>query len=257
MTKSKLGLPPEYRKHPEYFDAFNINEGTDAKNAVIERLLKEQKVKSVLDITCGTGSQLFYLLKTGYQVTGSDFSPALLDIARKKAVQASVDVTFIDGDMRSLRVGKFDAVISIFNAVGHLTRAGFEKAMRNIHRNLEEGGVYIFDILNLQALTDEVVADFSYHIHAKHEDSQLHGVQCSMVDKARGRLISYNYDIMQKGAGMPTHSRSKCELQIYTAAELQEMLKRNGFEVLAHYDMDGSKFVLDKSLSILTVARKM
>lgn len=257
MAQSKLGLPPEYRKHPEYFDAFNMNEGTDAKNAVIERLLKEQKVKTVLDMTCGTGSQVFYLLKHGYQVTGSDFSPALLDIARKKAEQVGSDVSFIDGDIRVLKVGKFDAVISIFNAVGHLTRAGFEKAMRNIHRNLNSGGVYVFDILNLQALTDEVVADFSYHIHAKHKDSQLHGVQCSMVDKARGRLLSYNYDIMQKGAGMPTHSRSKCELQIYTAAELQSMLKRNGFEVLEHYDMDGAKFIPDKSLSILTVARKV
>lgn len=31
---------------PEYFDAHNINEQTEAKNALIEKLLKEQKVKS-------------------------------------------------------------------------------------------------------------------------------------------------------------------------------------------------------------------
>jgi len=257
MSKTKLGLPPEYQKHPEYFDAFNISADTEVKNAVIEKLLKEQKVKTVLDMTCGTGSQVFHLIKKGYKVTGTDFSPALLKIARQKAKKAKIDVKFIDGDMRKLKVDKFDAAITIFNAVGHLTKSGFEKAMRNIHRNLNDGGIYIFDILNLEAMTDKVVADFSYHIHAKLEDSQMHGVQCSMVDKTHGRLISYNHDIMQKRAEKPTFEVSKCELQIYSAKELKEMLARNGFETVAQYAMDGSKFIKNKSLSILTVARKV
>lgn len=256
MTKSKLGLPPEYKKQPEYFDAFNINEDTNAKNSVIEKLLKEQKVKTVLDLTCGTGSQVFHLMKKGYKVTGTDFSPELLKIARQKAKQAKINVKFIDGDMRSIKVGKFDAAITIFNAVGHLTKSGFEKAMRNINSNLNDGGIYVFDILNLDAMTDKVVAGFSYHIHAKHKDSQLHAVQCSTVNRMNGRLISYNYDITQKSAGEPKSSKSKCELQIYTAKELQEMLARNGFETIGQYDMDGSKFLKSKSTSILTVARK-
>jgi hypothetical protein len=50
--------------------------------------------------------------------------------------------------MRTLKIGLFDAVITISNAVGHLTKAGFEKAMRSINKNLKEGGIYIFDIFN-------------------------------------------------------------------------------------------------------------
>lgn len=41
---------------------------------------------------------------------------------------------------------------------------------------------------------------------------------------------------------------------IYTAKELQSMLKRNGFEVIGLYDLDGNDFVAEKSLNILTVA---
>ena len=257
MTKTKLGLPPEYRKNPQYFDAFNINDDTDAKNAVIEKLLKQQKVKTVLDLTCGTGSQVFHLIRHGYTVTGSDFSPALLDIARQKAKKANISVPFIDGDMRTMKVGRFDAAITIFNAVGHLTRAGFEKAMRNIHSNLEAGGIYVFDILNLDAMTDRTVADGSYHIHAKHDESQLHAVQCSTINRKNGRLVSYNYDIIQKAAEVPTLSKSKCELQLYTAKELVHMLARNEFEIIAQYDMDGLPFIKNKSMSILTVAKKM
>ncbi|HLB43127.1 MAG TPA: class I SAM-dependent methyltransferase [Gammaproteobacteria bacterium] len=96
----KLGLPFEYQQMPEYFDAHNVSEQTEAKNAVVEKLLKEQKVKTVLDMTCGTGSQVFYLAERGYEVIGSDFSPALLDQARSKAKKMNRDITFIDGDMR-------------------------------------------------------------------------------------------------------------------------------------------------------------
>lgn len=40
-----------------------------------------------------------------------------IEIARNKADKGGKKITFIDGDMRELRVGKFDAVITIFNAV--------------------------------------------------------------------------------------------------------------------------------------------
>lgn len=36
----KLGLPIEYQQMPEYFDAHNISEQTEVKNALIERLRK-------------------------------------------------------------------------------------------------------------------------------------------------------------------------------------------------------------------------
>ncbi len=91
MTK-KLGLPIEYKKLPQYFDAHNIGEDTEAKNAVLEKLLKKHKVASVLDLTCGTGSQVFFLTKRGYQVVGSDFSPALLKIARDKAKKEKLKI---------------------------------------------------------------------------------------------------------------------------------------------------------------------
>src|SRR5580658_3089010 len=92
--ENKLGLPFEYQQMPEYFDAHNVSEQTAAKNAVVEKLLKEQKVKTVLDMTCGTGSQVFYLAERGYEVIGSDFSPALLEQARKKAAAKRIDLTF-------------------------------------------------------------------------------------------------------------------------------------------------------------------
>jgi ubiquinone/menaquinone biosynthesis C-methylase UbiE len=55
MKKAKLGLPLEYQILPEYFNAWNVNDDTASKNAVIEELLKAHNAQTVLDLTCGTG----------------------------------------------------------------------------------------------------------------------------------------------------------------------------------------------------------
>lgn len=252
----ELGLPIEYRQMPEYFDVHNIDEQTETKNALIEKLLKAQKVKTVLDMTCGTGSQVFYLAERGYEVIGSDFSPALLDIARRKAKAMNRNITFIEGDMRRAKVGKFDAVITIFNAIGHLTKADFEKTLKNICANLKDNGVYIFDIFNLQAITHEIMDDFAMDIKSVVNGVTIRNVQHSEIDREKGLLTSHDQlTIFKEGQKPETHTNS-FSLQIYTAEELQEMLSRNGFEIIGQYDMSGNNFIADKSLNILTVARK-
>ncbi|HAT1867348.1 class I SAM-dependent methyltransferase [Legionella pneumophila] len=255
-NEHKLGLPLEYQKMPEYFDAHNISEETEAKNALIEKLLRKQNVKSVLDMTCGTGSQVFYLAKRGYDVVGSDFNPALLAIARKKAKALNRNIVFIDGDMRELQAGKFDAVITIFNAIGHLTKADFERALQNIHANLKEDGVYIFDIFNLQAITDDIIDDFAMDIENIVNGDHIRNIQHSEIDREKGLLTSHDRYIISKEHGEQKTYTNSFSLQIYTAEELQTTLKHSGFEIINQYDMDGNDFIADKSLNILTVARK-
>ncbi len=257
MTIRNLGLPLEYKKFPQYFDTWNINDDTRTKNSIIEQLLKKYDVKTVLDLTCGTGSQVFFLLEHGYHVVGADFSPELLKIARKRARAHKLKVDFIDGDMRTLRVGQFDAVISIFNAVGHLSKAGFGKAIKNAAHNLKNGGIFVFDIFNLEAMTDKVVADFACYVHKKINNIQILSTQCSTIDRENGILTSYDSYMIQKDVFKPEIFSNRFSLQIYSAKELSDLLAQNGFATLGQYAIDGSKFQRLKSLNILTVAKKI
>lgn len=121
-------IPDWYDKDSEFEELFH-KDTTNEKitNRTIERILKKYKVKTVHDFTCGTGSQVFYLLKRGYQVTGSDISSGMLNIAKRKAKKDKIKIKFLRGDMRTINAGKFDAALTIFNSIGHLTKAGFEK----------------------------------------------------------------------------------------------------------------------------------
>jgi SAM-dependent methyltransferase len=251
----KLGLPLEYNKLSEFFDAWNVNDGTEDKNAVIENILKGQRIKSVLDMTCGTGSQVFFLKKLGYDVVGTDLSKKLIKLAKNKTKGDKIE--FYTGDIRTIKLNRtFDAVITIFNAIGHLTKIEFAKAIQNIHNHLNPGGIYVFDIFNLDAITDAVIKDFACYVHKDVGEYQFLSTQCSTIDREKGLLTSYDVYMIQKNAEKPKILRNNFSLQIYNADDIQEILNKNGFDVVAHYDMNGNPFIEDKSLSILTVAKK-
>lgn len=53
---------------------------------------------AVADLGCGTGSLSCLLAQEGYELTGVDLAPAMVDLARAKAVDAGLDARFLVGD---------------------------------------------------------------------------------------------------------------------------------------------------------------
>ena len=257
MTKISHGAIPDwYNKYCIYEDAQEDSPNAIATNKLITKILKKYKVTSVLDLTCGTGSQVFWLLDHGFQVIGSDISRGMLSIAKKKAKIAKKSVKLFYGDMRTINLGRYDAAITIFNAVGHLTKKDFAKSMRNIRSNLNQDGIYIFDILNLNYVKQgDNILKMSYEWLKKEGNTKLRTIQHSIIDD-RGILISYSTFYTQKGNGKLKTSNNVITLQLYTAHELKSMLSKNGFQVLAQIGMDGRKFSELKTERILTIAKK-
>ncbi len=234
-----------YDKGAEHYDLLN-EDGSKIINQVIEEVLREAEVKSVLDMTCGTGSQVCYLAEQGYEVVGSDINRKMLDVASRKT-----NVELIEGDMRNLKVGTFDAVITIFNAVGHLTKEDFERAMQNVRDNLKEGGLYVFDIFNLESLLEgDHICRLTIDWLREEGDEQVRDIQYSTINE-EGVLASYTTSYV--GEEMSTGEQT---LQVYRKEQLEEMLSRNGFEVSKCCNPDGSEFVPLESERILLVAKK-
>ena len=73
----------------------------------------------VLDLGCGTGNAALVAAARGAAVIGVDPAPRLLDVARRRAVDQGVDVTFAPGDAAALPVedGSVDVVLSVFGVV--------------------------------------------------------------------------------------------------------------------------------------------
>jgi len=259
MIKIRHGkIPDWYDKDSEFEEVFHKDTANEKiTNRTIETILKKYKIKTVLDLTCGTGSQVFHLLKRGFKVTGSDISKGMLKIAKRKAKQEKINIKFLRGDMRTINVGKFDAAITIFNAIGHLTKTGFSKTMRNIHRNLNDGGIYIFDIINLSYVLDkDNIVKMSLERIGTSGNTKVRELQYSIID-SRGILTSYTIFYTQKAKQTAfVASKNIITLQLYTANELRKMLAKNGFKVLNQCGIDGEKFSEKKTERILTIAQK-
>ncbi|MEM1282442.1 MAG: bifunctional GNAT family N-acetyltransferase/class I SAM-dependent methyltransferase [Chlamydiota bacterium] len=254
--ENTLGLPLEYSSLSRYYDL--LSQGNDESTHLsLEKILRENKARKVLDLTCGTGAQILWLASKGFQMVGSDQSHELLKIGRVKAKDAGLTIPFHYGDMREVRLGKFDAVITIFNSIGHLTKKDFETALKNIRENLNPGGVYIFDIFNLEALSDQVVKSFAMDNKKSVDKTTIRHIQKSTLDRTSGRLTSFDEFTIQEGTKEPVTINESFSLQLYTAYELEEMLIRNGFEIEGQYDLDRSPFSNLESERILTVGKRV
>lgn len=242
----------DYSVQAKYYDVLEENPSVEAFNKVLDKLLKKHKVKSVFDITCGTGAQAIYLDKKGYKVTASDFSKEMIAIAQKKYLK----IKFRQADMRSANFGKFDAVISSFNAIGHLSKSDFQKAIQNITNNLKTGGLYIFDIFNFDFMKNNFISDEFIDTCKEVDGIKYVRFNKNKFDKKKQVMTMNQKTYIQEGLDKPKIFKDSWDMQIYSSEQLKNLLEKNGFEIVEFLSMDGKKFDKKNSLFILTIAKK-
>ena len=101
---------------------------------------------NALDVATGTGDLAIELARRGAEVTGSDFAPAMLEIARRKAP----GLTFEAGDALELSYpdGSFDAATVGFGARNF---ADLDRGLREMTRVVKPGGrVVVLEITTPQ-----------------------------------------------------------------------------------------------------------
>ncbi|MCF7899951.1 class I SAM-dependent methyltransferase [Candidatus Babeliales bacterium] len=245
-----------YNKEAQTYDSFN-EESSRTINTFLEKLFKKHKIKTILDLTCGTGLQVFWLQKKGFEITGFDISPKMITLAKQKSKKDNLKIKFSKGDMRITQAGKFDAVITIFNSIGHLTKQDFKKTIKNIHKNLETTGLYVFDIFNLEYLLErDNITKLTIDWLKKSNNITSREIQYSTID-SDGVLASYDIYHEQEGNKQPKISHAFQTLQVYNKSQLKELLESNGFKVIKQCNMDGSRFYETKTERIVTIAKKI
>lgn len=233
-----------------------LNQQRSSKvNHTLQQLLQHYQVKTVLDLACGTGSQAFWLAEYGIHVTGVDINEKMLQIAHAKAKEQNKQMQFLLGDMRSSIVGKFDAVIIIFNSMGLITKQDFEITIANAKANLQPGGLFIFDIFNLDFLQHgDNITKFTYDIQTATDSSVVRKIQYSTIDHS-GILGTHTIVIEQTEGTQTTTVLPLHTMQVYNSQQVTLLLENHGFEILDQMDTDGSPFHPKLTGSMLTVAQ--
>ena len=127
-----------------FYDRFNGDidyaKWADFIESVIKKEYTEGTPSLVLDLGCGTGSMTLELAKRGYDMTGIDYSPEMLDIARGRGEECGLSdkMLWLCQDMRGFELyGTVDVTVSCLDALNHLVARGdLDKCLSLVHNYL-------------------------------------------------------------------------------------------------------------------------
>lgn len=114
---------------------------------------------TLLDCSCGIGTQAIGLAKHGFKVTGTDISSVSVERAIKEAESLGVEINFGVADFRSLEKdvsGVYDVVLSADNAIPHLlTDEDLFLAVSNMYAKVRDDGLLLITIRDYNELVKE------------------------------------------------------------------------------------------------------
>jgi SAM-dependent methyltransferase len=140
-------------KYANYYNLIYQNKDYTGEVEYILSLLNkyQPKLKSILELGCGTGKHALILSEKGYQIDGVDLSSEMISIAhdqRQRLPQnIASNVQFEQGDLRTIRMGKkYDAIVSLFHVMSYQTsNEDLSAAFATAKAHLKPGGIFLFD----------------------------------------------------------------------------------------------------------------
>jgi SAM-dependent methyltransferase len=194
--------------------------------------------RSVLDVSCGIGTQAIALAQQGFWVKGSDVSAAAIERARAEAARRGLVIEFALCDMRSAFAchgGGFDIVLSADNSIPHLLDDGeIVRALVSMRDCLKPGGGCLLTVRDYarEPRGSNLVKPYG----ARTEDGKRFvGVQ---VWDFAGELYDLTLYLIEEDLGTHAVTTHTLRTKYYAIGtdRLLELMRRAGFEHVRRLD---------------------
>ena len=215
----------------------------------------EQYGDPVLELGCGTGRIVIELAGAGFDVTGIDNAPSMLERAEAKVAGRGLNVHLQKADARHFDLGRrFRTIIFPANALCHiLSREDFESLAASVRRHLEDTGAFVIDVFvpSPLTLTRDPEARYPYGKY-KSKSGKAEVTYSGRYDNAT--QINHITMYTQVGDGEPVEGR--LDMKMYYPQELEALLAYNGLPVETRYGtVDLAPFTAESGRQLI-VCRK-
>lgn len=221
--------------YDEVMKDIDYEDWADFIDAVI--LKHNEDAVTLLELACGTGSLALSLDELDcYEITATDYSEQMLEVARQKSAFVDSTVDFKRVDFFNIDINeKFDVVIMLFDSINYIRDTESIKSMLSQVKNvLIEGGFFIFDFTTPQhsskyaeMMNDQGVTPDNYRF-----------VRISRYLETEG--VHYNEFTIEKLSDDKQHvleRRNEVHVQrTYKLSDIQSVVNECGFEIIAEYD---------------------
>ena len=211
----------------------NYSEWADFIEEIIRRYYKGRP-ELLLDLGCGTGKMTLELSRRGYDMTGVDISPEMLDLARQSAENEGISdrILWLCQDMTEFELyGTVDVTVSCLDCINHLTnKKALDKCFDLVHNYLIPNGLFIFDI-NGKRKFEEIYADNSYVM----EEEGNVCIWQNYYDASR-HICDFYITLFEEGEdGRYERYDDVQREKMYTLKSIRSSLKNNGFDFIGAF----------------------
>jgi len=249
---------PGYNKSAKCYDLIYYDKDYAKECKFIENIFKKyskRKIRSILDLGCGTGSHSIRLAGKGFDVVGVDISKKMIQEARLKS-KKSTKVKFLARPMQKFILNKkFDACVSMFTSINYLlSYKDIKSTLLNVKRQLKKNGLFIFDCWNAVAVMRHFLP-LRCKIY-QNKNNKIIRISETKINKLKRICdVKWTYLIVE-GDQIKRRFVERLRLRVSFLAEFTTLLDSCGFKILQVCPfMKISKKVSDNSFDIAIIAR--
>jgi len=198
----------------------------------------------VLDVPCGIGRVGIPLARLGFDVTGLDLSPHLVDVATKRASgsAAATRSRFLVGDMHDLSskfgAGSFDVVLNVFTSIGYGSEEDDLKFFRDALAVTRKGGLLLISGLRNR---DYIARNPSQNVYEESKRLLVLDNYSFDTSRSRERGVWRFFTKSGNGESLRFAGEFPVDIRVYAPHELVARLEVTGWKVRATYESFASK----------------
>ncbi len=232
VTEFYDSLSPEYRHNMGWDWAAVMRE----EGATLDRFLENQMdlpgPYTLLDCSCGIGTQAIGLALQGHQVHATDLSTVSIDCARKEAEGRGLELSFGVADYRKLDEtvsGKFDVVLTCDNSIAHcLNEEDLDAALTSMKARLNPGGLLLISLRDYDALVIDKPRFNNEHVQDRPDGRRI---VFQLWDWAEnGRQYHNTQFLIKETDGAYELKPFKTELRALLRDEMMAAVERAGYD---------------------------
>jgi len=228
----------------------------------LKRIFNKHKVKSILDVGCGTGRHSIALHKAGFTVQGIDLEVGMIDYAKKTSKEQNLQIPFEVQDMRKINVNKkFDAVIVLYTTFSYLrSNDDIIKTLQSIRKHLKPNGIIIIDTFFVWPHLAK--GTFKTEVRDKEiiGNKTFEQIDSNKLDLISNRLfVTATFKRKIGNKSLPTVKDKKAvELRLFLPNELDLFYRLTGFKQLEIYgDFKNHKLSNEHHRRLISVAQRI
>ena len=206
----------------------------------------------VLELGCGTGRITSPLLEKGFEVTGVDNDPEMLEFIQS-GLRNEVRLNLINADfIEFTNFADYNLVILPCNTYSTLNHLQRKKLLSNLRENLPDGGVFCTSVINPELLKDIPDSDEAeVEMEIKHPDTGSPLViSAEWKSDSNKFYLTWHYDHLMQNGQVERFSQSTEHYKVSTDALISEFVEA-GFEIEMIGDFNGEIFNKDSQYLII------